>query len=130
MGVLMYPPCLSYPLPASGSMYPRDLYPLLGGNSRNTRETCPRDARRGARGMGPLVLFVLRSGGWSLVYRRVHRHLHSFYTLYLNFIVYVLHANWLCTPLLGARGCTPIPEVYPPPQAVPPSLEQERHRLH
>ena len=30
---LMYPPCLSYPLPASGSMYPvavpRDLYPLF-----------------------------------------------------------------------------------------------------
>ena len=38
MGVLMYPPCLSYPLRASGSMYPRDLYPLLdwreGGNLR------------------------------------------------------------------------------------------------
>ena len=26
---LMYPPCLSYPLPASGSMYPGNLYPLL-----------------------------------------------------------------------------------------------------
>ena len=34
----MYHPCLSYPLPASGSIYPRDLYPLLdwreGGNLR------------------------------------------------------------------------------------------------
>ena len=26
---LMYPPCLSYPLPSGGSMYPGDLYPLL-----------------------------------------------------------------------------------------------------
>ena len=34
MFVLMYPPCLSYPLPASGSMYPRDLYPLLDWQER------------------------------------------------------------------------------------------------
>ena len=31
---LMYPPFLSYPLPASGSMYPRDLYPLLDWQER------------------------------------------------------------------------------------------------
>ena len=35
-----------------------------------------------------------------------------------------------CTPFMGACGCTPIPGVYPPPQVVPPPLEQEHHRLH
>ena len=30
---------------------------------------------------------------------------------------------------MGACGCTPIPEVYPPPQVVPSPSEQERHRL-
>ena len=33
---LMYPPCLSYPLPASGSMYPGDLYPLLDWHTAQT----------------------------------------------------------------------------------------------
>ena len=63
----------------------------------------------------------------SLVDSRAH--LLSLYS-YSNFMRLYLHVNWLCTPFLGARGCTPIPEVYPPPQAVPPPLEQERHRLH
>ena len=105
-------------------MYPRDLYPLLGGNPRNTRETCPRDARRGEWGRWYFLYYVVVDGPWSIDACT------DTYTLFILFMVYVLHANWLCTPLLGARGCTPIPEVYPPPQAVPPSLVQERHRLH
>ena len=69
------------------------------------------------------------------------RHTYSLYTFYFIFTVYFAckvalweHADvplsLKCTPFLEARGCTPIPEVYPPPQAVPPPLEQERHRLH
>ena len=49
---LMYPPCLSYPLPASGSMYPgaRDLYPLLdwqeGGDPMVTHGSSDAPRRR------------------------------------------------------------------------------------
>ena len=48
----MYPPCLSYPLPASGSMYPgaRDLYPLLdwqeGGDPMVTHGSSDAPRRR------------------------------------------------------------------------------------